>query len=115
MRYNNIKTLLDNCLLFKALESGHEELHISSHGVADSTLEEVFLQVTETATKETTGIKHIILVLFVCFGGFFFFLDIFMTCINKVETNQKLGNLNCILIKPLDFSNTSYGQVLERS
>ena len=41
--------------LFDALESGQEELYISSFGVADSTLEEVFLEVTENATKELEG------------------------------------------------------------
>ncbi|KAK3577511.1 hypothetical protein CHS0354_026468 [Potamilus streckersoni] len=38
--------------LFNAFESGVEDLHISSLGVADTTLEEVFLKVTETAYQE---------------------------------------------------------------
>ncbi|XP_053393737.1 ATP-binding cassette sub-family A member 2-like isoform X2 [Mercenaria mercenaria] len=38
--------------LFQALESGEQDLHISSYGVADSQLEEVFLEVTENAMKE---------------------------------------------------------------
>ena len=41
--------------LFDALESGQDELYISSFGVADSTLEEVFLEVTENAAKELEG------------------------------------------------------------
>ncbi|XP_052239441.1 ATP-binding cassette sub-family A member 2-like isoform X2 [Dreissena polymorpha] len=38
--------------LFQALETGQEDIHISSYGVSDSNLEEVFLEVTETAIKD---------------------------------------------------------------
>ena len=38
--------------LFDALETQQEELFVSSFGVADSTLEEVFLEVTENSIKD---------------------------------------------------------------
>lgn len=44
--------------LFDALETQQEELFISSFGVADSTLEEVFLEVTENASKELEAEKE---------------------------------------------------------
>ena len=44
--------------LFDALETQQQDLYVASFGVADSTLEEVFLQVTENAIKELEGICH---------------------------------------------------------
>ncbi|XP_052774715.1 ATP-binding cassette sub-family A member 2-like isoform X2 [Mya arenaria] len=38
--------------LFQALESGDKQLYITSYGVADSNLEEVFLEVTENAIRD---------------------------------------------------------------
>lgn len=40
------------CVSIQALETGDEDLHISSYGVSDSNLEEVFLEVTENANKD---------------------------------------------------------------
>lgn len=41
--------------LFDALETQQGDLFIASYGVADSTLEEVFLEVTQNASKEAEG------------------------------------------------------------
>ena len=52
----NILTAFFICTC-QALESGDQKLYISSYGVADSTLEEVFLEVTENAIIAEEGNK----------------------------------------------------------
>ena len=41
--------------LFDALDANLDQLHVSSYGVMDTTLEEVFLKVTEAAIQEDEG------------------------------------------------------------
>ena len=41
--------------LFQALDSNLSNLHITSYGVMDTTLEEVFLKVTEAGLSEEEG------------------------------------------------------------
>ncbi len=50
--------------LFAALDRSLDQLHISSYGVIDTTLEEVFLKVTEKALNAEQGQYHLVHVQF---------------------------------------------------
>lgn len=41
--------------LFEALDSSLVDLHVNSYGIMDTTLEEIFLKITEAACQEEEG------------------------------------------------------------